>query len=132
MNSDETDSLAALRKTKCVAEERTIELALGDEAPARIPGLLRDEGYGGLLEQSEVEALVAKARMIQKMIPERPGTFFPRLIGMVAVLVGIGGMILGASGPWLSRCSPAGYGVNAAVLGIILIVRPWWGRSEIR
>jgi hypothetical protein len=66
------------------------------------------------------------------MIPERPGTVFPRLIGFVAVLTGIGGMVLGAGGPWFSRYSPGGFGLIALVLGTILIVRPLWGRSEIR
>ncbi|WAC20776.1 hypothetical protein OVA24_05195 [Luteolibacter sp. SL250] len=117
-------------KTRPEAIARVKELAFKGMRSARILRILEKEGYGGLLDLQEVEALANEAAAAKSLMPRGPGKTLPRVFGTIAILAGIGAMMLGDG--YHGRHSPAGYGLIAIILGGILVLKPCWGSSEIK
>ena len=113
------------------AKERAKELAIESGNVTAIRKKLEDEGFGGLIEQSELEAIVTESDYIRRMLPERPKKTLPRLIGLMAVIMGVAAMYIGASGPSVRRYSPGGYGLAAIILGVILIIKPSAAKTDL-
>ena len=74
---------------------------------------------------------MAEAAYIRRLLPERPGTTLPRIVGSIAVVLGVGALWVAASGPTMRRHSPGGYGLMAVILGVILIVKPSAGKMDL-
>jgi hypothetical protein len=117
-------------KTRPEAIARVKELNFKGTGSARIRRILEKEGYGGLLDPWEVEALANEAAAARSLRPKGPGKTLPRIIGIMAVLAGIGAIALGRD--YHGRHSPAGYGLIAIILGGILVLKPCWGSSEVK
>lgn len=113
------------------ARKRAKELAIVSVSVMAIRKKLEDEGLGGLIEQFELEAIVAESDYIRRMLPERPRNALPRAIGFIAVILGVVAMYIGWDGPWVRRYSPRGYGLAAVIIGIILIVKPSASKTDI-
>jgi hypothetical protein len=65
------------------------------------------------------------------MLPERPRKVLPRIVGIIAVILGVAAMWIGRNGPSVRRYSPGGYGLAALILGTILIVRPSAAKTDL-
>jgi|GEM_PF-5967771 len=117
-------------KTRPEAIARVKELAFKGTGTARIQRILGKEGYVGLLDSREVEALANEAAAARNLMPKGPGKTLPRIIGLMAILAGIGAMVLGQD--YQGRHSPAGYGLIAIILGGILLLKPCWGSTEVK
>jgi len=115
------------------AIERTEQLAMEGHSPSRIRRILRKEGLEEQLVAGEIERIIARLDTLRRLIPRRPGRLLPRVIGVVAVLMGAGAIILGFQGGIGApgRRNPAAFGAVALVLGIILIVKPGSSRDEL-
>ena len=113
------------------ARERAKELAIESGNVAAIRKKLEDEGLGGLVDQFELESIVAESDYIRRMLPERPKKTLPRVIGFIAVIMGVAAMYIGAGGLSVRRYSPSGYGLAAVIIGIILIVKPSTAKTDL-
>jgi hypothetical protein len=120
-----------IMKTRDEAKERAKELALKTGNTAAIRKKLEEEGLGGLLDRYEIDAIVTEADYIRRMLPERPKKVLPRIVGVIAVALGVAAMWIGSNGPHVRRYSPNGYGLAAVILGIILIVKPGAAKSDV-
>jgi len=116
-------------KTRPDAIARVKELAFKGMGSARIERILEKEGYVGLIDPWELEALINQAAAARSLLQKGPGKTLPRIIGIISILLGIAAISLG-SGP--GRYSPAGYGWPAVILGVILLLKPCWGSTEIK
>src|SRR6478609_7540691 len=115
-------------KTRIEAIERAKEFAFQHGSVSVVARCLEEEGFGGLLDRSDIEAIVTETEFIRGMLPESPNKLMPRIIGVIAVIMGVAAMSLGGM-PSARGYSPAGYGLPALILGIILIVKPSAGKA---
>lgn len=114
------------------AIERAEKLAMDGHSASHIRQMLRKEGLENHLVTGEIERIIARVDTVRRFIPRRPGRILPRVVGIIAVLMGAGAIVLGSHGTGASgRRNPAAFGVVALVLGIILIVKPGSSRDEL-
>lgn len=93
---------------------------------------LEAEGLGGLLDESELEQIFVEGVMVRRMLPKKTKKTLPRVIGVIAVLMGIAAVYFGSDGSVGGRgYSPGKYGYLAIILGTVLIVKPSLGRSDV-
>jgi hypothetical protein len=123
--------LAKIMKTRIEARDRAKELALKTGSTVAIRKKLEEEGLGGLIDRYDLDAIVAEAAYIRRLLPGRPKTTLPRIVGTIAVVLGVAAMWIAASGPAMRRHSPGGYGLMAVILGVILIVKPSAGKTDL-
>jgi hypothetical protein len=117
-------------KTRDEARERAMELAIEHGCANLIIESLKAEGFDGLLDRYEVEAILVEADSIRQMLPDRPSKILPRMIGLVAVIMGVAGMCI-TMGQSSGRHTPSGYGIAAVILGLILIIKPTSAKTDI-
>ncbi len=108
-----------------------MEFVLKHKNANRIACLLKDRGLDGLLDSFELESIVIEAKSIQQILPERPKSKLTRMIGLIAVALGVAGIWLVKGERSLSRDSPIGYGIAAVILGIILILKPSSAKTDV-
>ena len=113
------------------ARERAIEFAVEGCNVPTICKRLGDEGLGGLVDQFELEAIATESEFIRSLLPERPKKTLPRVIGLIAVLMGAVAIYIGSGEPLLRRHSCSGCGMVAVILGIILIIKPSAAKEDI-
>ena len=113
------------------ARKRAKELALKTSNAEAIRKKLEDEGLGGIIDRYELDAIMAEAAYIRRMLPERPRKVLPRIVGTIAVVLGVAAMWIGRNGPSVRRYSPGGYGLAAVILGTILIVKPSAAKTDL-
>ena len=101
------------------AREAVKTLAADGLSNARIKAKLKKQGLGGVLDPIEIEAIAGQARTALEVLP-RPSFGGIRIVGVVAILLGAGAIFIGT-----------GRGLWAIVLGIVLVLRPAWGREEV-
>lgn len=106
------------------------DLALEGLSAAMIRTKLEERGFGGLLEQEEIESIITEIVAVRNLVPQRPSRIWPRVVGVIAILMGLGGIALGGSQS--ARYSPNGYGLWAVILGIVLVIKPGWSNEDIR
>ena len=81
--------------------------------------------------RSEIESIVAEVRTGMNLVPQRSSRLLARIIGVIALVMGIGGMMIGTMDQFhVHRYSPGGYGLLAAILGAVLIIKPGWSNSD--
>lgn len=113
------------------ARELVESLALKGATIRTIQKQLEKEDLGKWITPFEIEQIMLRAEAVKGILPHQPGTLLPRVIGGGAVLMGFGAMWLGTGGFHVpGRYSPAGYGVIALVLGIVLILKPTSSRGD--
>jgi len=117
-------------QTRIDAKEAARDLAIEGLSPAAIRKRLEELGFGAVLDQTEIEAIVTEARTARNLLPRQPSRILPRVIGVIAILMGIGGMALGGF-PY-GRYSPQGYGFWAVILGAILVIKPGWSNESLK
>jgi hypothetical protein len=113
------------------AIERAKELAIAGGNVVAVRKKLESEGLGGIVEQFELEAIMAEADYIRRMLPERPKKTLPRVIGFIAVILGVAAIYIGRDGFSVRRYSPTRYGIAAVIVGLILIVKPSAAKTDI-
>jgi uncharacterized protein YjeT (DUF2065 family) len=118
-------------KTRDEARERAKELALKTSNVGTIRKKLEEEGLGQLIDRYELDSIVAEAAYVRRMLPEGPRKVLPRIVGTIAVALGVAAMWIGSNGPSVRRYSPNGYGLAAVILGIILIVKPSAAKTDV-
>ena len=118
-------------KTRDETRERAKELALKTGNAGAIRKKLENEGLGGLIDRYELDSIIAEAAYLRRMLPERPRKVLPRIVGIIAVILGVAAMWIGRNGPSVRRYSPGGYGLAALILGTILIVRPSAAKTDL-
>ena len=102
------------------AKERAKELAVQGHSKTAIRKRLEKEGMAGLLDDYSLEAIVSEGRSIGHFMPAKPNKLLARVVGVIAVIMGIGGLYLGGTGRW----APGNFGWAALCLGAILIFQP--------
>ncbi len=112
------------------------QMALDGKSDAEIFASLVRQGLmarDAAAEHQEVVELATRVRAARAMVSARPGRGLPRTIGFVAVCLGILAIVIQASEPGLAPRGyrPASYGIVALVLGLILLIKPSAGRSEL-
>jgi hypothetical protein len=123
--------IITLMKTRDKTREHAMELALQHKNAQQIADLLEEQGLGGILDRFEIESIFVESESVRRMLPERPSKILPRIIGLIAVIIGIAGIWIGVGNSFSSNYSLAGYGIAAVILGIILIFKPYSAKSEI-
>ena len=108
-----------------------MELSFRCGSVRKVSRLLEDEGLGGLLAQSELESIMIEAKAIQSLIPERPRNTLPRMVGTIAMMMGVAGIWIEMGAIHFTRSSPGGYGVAAVILGVILVLKPSSAKTEL-
>lgn len=108
------------------AKERAKELAVQGHSKATIKKKLEKEGMGGLLDDYALQAIVTEGHAIGHFMPAKANKFIARIVGVIAVLMGLGGLYLGGTGRW----APGNYGWTALCLGAILIFQPHRSNEE--
>lgn len=100
------------------AEELVGEGAFGELPAAQIRQELEHAALGEALGKEEFNALVIRGRAAREIVPRRLGTVLPRVVGVLAVLMGA---------VWIVSTA----GKIAFILGLILIIKPAWRDDEI-
>jgi quinol-cytochrome oxidoreductase complex cytochrome b subunit len=124
-------NIVRLMKMKGEAKVKAMELSLRYGSVRRVSRLLEKQGLGDLLDQSELESIMIEAESIQSLIPDRPRRTWPRMVGIVAIIMGVAGIWGGMERPRLRRLSPAGCGIVAVILGAVLVLKPSASNTEI-
>lgn len=125
------DIPAALNRDSAISALKDL-VCEGVTCPDEVEARLRLRNLGGLLSTEEIAALVIEAHAALSLIPPRPSRVWPRLIGIIAILMGIAAIYIEKDSQMSSprRYSPAGYGLFAILLGITLILKPTWGKEN--
>ena len=118
-------------RTRTEAMDRAKELALKHRSAVRLARQLEKEGLGGLLDRFELESIVTESEFIRELLPAPPGRTLPRTIGVIALLLGIAAVSLHGGLPAVRGYSPGGCGIGAIILGLILIIKPSSGSTEL-
>lgn len=116
--------------TRFEAKELAKTLAAEGHSATKIRTELDEQGFEGLLGHIEIESLVIAAGAAKNLVPSRPSRLWPRVVGLIAVLLGLGGIALGGLGIG-GRYSPAGLGATALILGLILLIKPGWASEQL-
>jgi hypothetical protein len=106
-------------KTHLDARERAKELAFKHRDIGSIARRLEEEELGELIDRYELESVVAEVRTIRRMIPERRGSGGVRAVGIIAVIMGLVVIGMGAEI----------FGSVALILGLVLILNPSQAKS---
>ncbi len=116
--------------TRRDAIDKAKTLAFEGASATEIQTELTLKGFGEELNPDEIDQIILQAGVARKLI-RHPSYKWPRLLGVVAILLGLVGMSLGGFESVSSR-SPTRYGVVAIILGLILIIKPDWGSTEVK
>lgn len=100
------------------------DLALEGLSTEQIADALHQRGLGGTLSGEEIQFIASEARFAKSLIRERPNRTIPRIVGMMAILLGIAGLWIGRDGPHVRGYSPGGFGLGAIILGCLLLFMP--------
>ena len=114
------------------ARALTEELALKGASIRAIRRQLKKSGLEESISPFEIEQITLRTEALKGFLPRQPGTVLPRVIGTLAILMGIGAMWLGTNAPppVHGRYSPGGYGMAALILGLVLILKPQFSRED--
>ena len=97
---------------------------------------LEARGMGGILDEENLRTIILEANTARHFMQRRPSRKWPRVIGWVAVIMGVCGVILGATDADLyysnRRYSPGGYGFLGIIFGLILILKPEWASERLK
>ena len=83
---------------------------------------LVERGLTGVLEVSEIEEIFREARAAKELLSNRPSRFWPRAIGVVAIVMAFGATWLRVGGSLR---------LYALILGVILVCWPEWGDENM-
>jgi len=104
---------------RAAAEDLVGELAYADRTDRQIRVALQRSGLGEVLRDHEFSTLVLRGRAARKAVPRPRSNVLPRIIGVLAVLLG---------GFWIHSTT----GKVALILGLILIIKPCWRDDQVR
>lgn len=108
------------------------DLAMEGLSAADIQKTLEARGMAGHPGQSEIEAIVTEVRAGMNLVPQRPSRILARMIGVIAIVMGIVGLMIGTLDQFhVYRYSPGGYGLLTVILGAILVIRPSWSDENL-
>lgn len=110
------------------AIETVKDLAIQGRSFQRIERELGKLGLSGILRDDEIESILSQAEVARELIPPHPSRRWPRVVGALAILLGMIALPLGGG---IGRYSPAGYGCLAIILGLVLILKPGWSDTEL-
>lgn len=100
------------------------EMAIQGHSMEQIADKLEQDGLGGTLDETELQFIVSEARFAKALMPPKPGKIIPRILGIVAIILGVIGWWIGRDGPHVRGYNPGGFGLLAIILGCILLFSP--------
>ncbi len=113
------------------AHEFVRDLTIKGFTKKEIIGKLEEARMKDVLDFLEIQNAIEKGKLMRGMLPQHGTHTLPRIVGAVAILLGLGILILfGASGSY-SRHSPQGYAVVAICLGLFLVIKPGRTRDQL-
>jgi hypothetical protein len=81
----------------------------------------------GYLSEEKVEEIITAVAVGKHFATPTAGPCLPKLIGVIAVIMGIGGILLQTTAHNMpARASPGGLAIAAVVLGLALLFKPSW------
>lgn len=92
---------------------------------------LESREWTGILSDYQIEQISVRVGAVLSLKPSKLGKCLPRVVGVLAIVLGIGAIVVGQGGPHSGRYSPTRYGIFALILGVILVVRPGSRNFEI-
>ena len=109
------------------------DLAMDGLTAEDIQKTLEERGTGCHLAQTEIEGIVTEVRAGLNLVPPRPSWILARVVGVIAILMGMVGLAIGTLDQFhvYSRYSPGGYGLLAFILGAILVIKPSWSNESL-
>ena len=108
------------------------DLAMEGLSAADIQKTLKERGIVVHLGQAEIDDIVTEVRAGMNLAPRRPSWLLARVVGVIAILMGIVGLAIGTLDQFhVDRYSPGGYGLLAVILGAILVIRPSWSDENL-
>jgi hypothetical protein len=113
------------------AIDRAKDLAMNGLSAGEIHRELVKEGMGHPLHPSEIQRLMLKVDMVRYLPPKPQRFHFARCVGVIAVVLGLGAILLGYSSPGMRKRGPGRMGVIALVLGIVLVAKPSASKTEL-
>ena len=113
------------------AKSLVVDLAARGLTKRAIEKTLERRGAGELLLPHEVEECIVEGRAARERIPHRPARTWLRVLGVLAILMGIGGILLNGDRGF-GRLSPAGVGALSILVGIVLVIKPTWAWEDLR
>lgn len=82
---------------------------------------MEDEKLDGLLDQNDLELVVAEVKTIQRMIPKARSNRPIKAVGITAIIMGSVAIWIGAEF----------YGLTAVILGVVLFLNPSEAKNNI-
>lgn len=110
-------------------------LAMKGYAKERIRRKLKARGMAHRLDDDELLAIMREVKVAKAYHSRRPSRMLPRVIGLIAIILGIGAVMTGANNqgtPTTRYYSPVVCGFAAIILGLILILKPGWSKTRIK
>lgn len=130
--------------------EFAFDLAVAGRSAWRIQKELEKRGWAGKVNALQMEKIMDEAGMMRSFQPARHGVFWPRVLGSLALTMGVGAMLLNhgffsegeSRRSFLEavvegfmnafyRWSPDRYGTMAIILGLILLIKPRWASEPM-
>lgn len=96
----------------------------------RILKTLEEKDMAGVLDFLELQNAIEKGKLMRGMIPVHPTYTFTRIIGALAIVMGLGTLVFSMASSLPSR-SMDRYGLIALVLGLILFFKPDSGGDDV-
>lgn len=113
------------------AIDKAKDLAMRGLSAGEIHRELVKEDMGHLLHPTEIQRLLLKTDMVRYLHPKPQGFHFARCVGVLAVVLGLGAILLGFTSPGMRKHGPGKMGAIALVLGIVLIAKPSTSKTEL-
>ena len=106
------------------------DLAEKGHSKKQILKTLETKGMADVLDFLELQDAMERGKLMRGMVPVHPTFTFTRIIGALAIAMGIGALVLSMLTRLPSR-SMDRYGLIALVLGLVLFFKPDSGGDDI-
>ena len=125
-----------IRRERKTPQEIVRELAFKGYSREKILRKLKARRMDQRLDPEELQSIMREARVAKAYTSRRPSRVLPRLIGVLAIIMGIGAVMVDFNTPDMPtptarRYSPTGFGFIAIVLGLILIFKPGSSNEDL-
>ena len=107
------------------------ELAERGYSRKRILKTLEEKDMSEVLDFLEIQNAMERGKLMRGMIPVHPTFTFTKIIGALAITMGLGALVLSVVTTNLPSRSMDRYGLIALVLGLVLFFKPDSGGDDI-
>lgn len=107
------------------------DLAEKGHSKKQILKTLETKGMADVLDFLELQDAMERGKLMRGMVPVHPTFTFTRIIGALAIAMGIGALVFSIVSTNLPSRSMDRYGLIALVLGLVLFFKPDSGGDDI-